>query len=114
MNILELNQRDREVLATILAKPSEELVAHEISIIKARVAYLDEDQLEKFAEHFKTKEVKKALETKKKPEVKKAPEVVEDAELIKLRSDADGLGIKTEGMTKEEIVTAIDTELAKN
>lgn len=123
-----LNKRDNQILEAILSKRVSELAEHEIGILKARSAYLSEEEQEKFADVLgdkKTKAKSKAdnkgkskPKADKKKETKKEdkkPEGDQDAKFKKLMEDAMELGVDTKGMTTiEELEKAIDEYLASN
>lgn len=47
-HISELNKKDREVLETILRKDAGSLTEDELATLKARIAYLTTDEVEKY------------------------------------------------------------------
>lgn len=126
-----LNPRDTKILNDILAKPVNEVLEHEVAILRARASYLDEDQLKAYSDYLKGKkqakkqEKKESNKSKSAKESKKVEKKVEkkqeknsdgpDEEFKKLIEDAMELGIDTTGLTtKEEIEAKIDEELSKN
>lgn len=128
-DIIPLNPMDQKILNELTSKPASELFPHELAILKARRSYLTKEQ-EKAIFGKKKEESKpstkknnnkktednKSVDTKKtiKPPTndKKVEDV--DPELDKLMADAKELGIKVDGLNKEQIEKAIDLELAKN
>ncbi len=120
----KLDARSQEVLDEILKIDADQLLPHQISFLRARSSYLtgkEKNQYKSILKASRSKDQKDAekLEAKKKKDAKIAEKVEVEKENIekqkyeKLLADAKDFGIKTEGMTQEEIEKAIDAKLAK-